>query len=438
MSGLTERDLRVLGAYADSGNRELYWNYLAQLPGADGYGLLALGVVRNDNLPGRVANSYAQDYAQNQSKHGTGLADRRLSERDWDEFGQTLLTQDLERRNYWMQQKDPARALNLPGSDVQQAHDIAFRKHELDPNCWTPRILLDAVRRKDGEEAAEKVWTSMLNNEGRGVVRIWDTSGAALDAMPKADAANYLGKLTLLEIAATQDRGNVDPNVVGALSHYHLYDQASSTWYRMDASSRYLGPREERDPAKLAELSDVRALRLQRQDKAGQFHPDDGNTSVKASPQTALLNGVGADQISPSRLADLQPGDRNYALYSQIREGVAALDAAQGRSFDATSERMTASLLVHARQNWIERADHVLLSQATATTGAGQNVFVVQGDLRDPAHLRASMPTDQAVQVPVEESLGRLGSVEKQAREMALALQEQQGQDLQIQAHRIS
>ncbi len=40
MSGLTEHDLRILGSYARDGNRELYWNYLSQLPGADGYGTL--------------------------------------------------------------------------------------------------------------------------------------------------------------------------------------------------------------------------------------------------------------------------------------------------------------------------------------------------------------------------------------------------------------
>jgi hypothetical protein len=438
VSGLTEKDLKVLSAYADSGNRELYWNYLAQLPGSDGYGLLALGVVRNDNLPGRVANSYAQDYAQNQSQHGTGLADRRLSEREWDAFGQTLLTEDLERRNYWMRQNDPARALNLPGRDVQQAHDVAFRQHELDPNCWTPRLLLDAVRRKDGEAAAEKVWTSMLNNEGRGAVRIWDTTGAALDAMPKADAANYLGKLTLLEIAATQDRGNVDPNVVGALSHYHVYDQAASTWYRMDASSRYLGPREERDTAKLAELNDVRALRLERQEKAGQFHAEDGNTSIKASPQTAMLDRSPADGVLPRRLADLQPGDRDYALYTQIREGVAAMDAAQGRGFDATSERMTASLMVHAREAGIERVDHVVLSRATDSAGAGQSVFLVQGDLGDPAHLRSSMATNDAVRAPVEESMAGLASATAIADQSLTLQTEQQKQETQNAAVRMS
>lgn len=46
--GLSQRDIDVLTAYAKSGNRELYWNYLAQHEGSDGYGKLALGVARND------------------------------------------------------------------------------------------------------------------------------------------------------------------------------------------------------------------------------------------------------------------------------------------------------------------------------------------------------------------------------------------------------
>ncbi|RYH24979.1 MAG: hemolysin, partial [Alcaligenaceae bacterium] len=64
MAGLDERDIDVLGTYAKDGNRTLYWNYLARHPGNDGYGLLALGVVRNDNMPGAVANAYAQERVQ--------------------------------------------------------------------------------------------------------------------------------------------------------------------------------------------------------------------------------------------------------------------------------------------------------------------------------------------------------------------------------------
>jgi len=89
MSGLTAENLRVLGHYATTGNRELYWNYLSQLPGADGYGTLALGVVRNDSLPGRVANSYAQSHAASQGDSGSQFANANLSEREWEEFGQT-------------------------------------------------------------------------------------------------------------------------------------------------------------------------------------------------------------------------------------------------------------------------------------------------------------------------------------------------------------
>lgn len=40
MSGLDQRDVEILAYYARRGNRELYWNYLAQHAGSDGYGLL--------------------------------------------------------------------------------------------------------------------------------------------------------------------------------------------------------------------------------------------------------------------------------------------------------------------------------------------------------------------------------------------------------------
>src|SRR3546814_5097636 len=81
MSGLDSGDMHILGWYAEQGNRELYWNYLAQHEGSDGYGLLALGVVRNDNMPGAVANNFAQSHARSHD-------DRVLTEREWEQFGQ--------------------------------------------------------------------------------------------------------------------------------------------------------------------------------------------------------------------------------------------------------------------------------------------------------------------------------------------------------------
>ena len=65
-------------------------------------------------------------------------------------------------------------------------------------------------------------------------------------------------------------------------------------------------------------------------------------------------------------------------LYRQIRDGVTELDTQHGREFDATSERMTASLLVLAKNSGLTRVDHVVLSNATSVHPTAHNVFVVQ------------------------------------------------------------
>ncbi|PJL61841.1 XVIPCD domain-containing protein [Stenotrophomonas maltophilia] len=108
-------------------------------------------------------------------------------------------------------------------------------------------------------------------------------------------------------------------------------------------------------------------------------------------------------------MAEITPNHSEYGLNQQIRQGVAALDAQHGRPFDQTSERLTASLTVLAREQGLQQVDHVLVSNATAQHPAGHNVFVVQGDPANPAHLRAMMPTALAVQTPVEQSLQKLG-----------------------------
>ncbi|MEZ5705673.1 MAG: hypothetical protein R3E56_10550 [Burkholderiaceae bacterium] len=123
------------------GNRELYWNYLAQTPGNDGYGLLALGVVRNDNMPGALANQYAQNRAQ--SVRGV-----RMSERQWDAFGQDLM-RDYEFRQAHFDNGEAVQALNLPVKEVQIVHDQTFGDTGITPDAWTPRPLLEAARRHE-------------------------------------------------------------------------------------------------------------------------------------------------------------------------------------------------------------------------------------------------------------------------------------------------
>ena len=129
MSGLNGQDIEILRQYAEQGNRELYWNYLAQKPGNDGYGLLALGVVRNDNVPGQVANSYAQSYAREHN----GVT---MSERRWESFGDDLVRADLAARERQMGANRPDLALNLPVRDVQNAHDVTFNRYGIDPKKY--------------------------------------------------------------------------------------------------------------------------------------------------------------------------------------------------------------------------------------------------------------------------------------------------------------
>lgn len=87
MTGLTRSDLDVLRSYAQVQNRELYFNFLAQKEGNDGYGTLALGVVRNDNGPGATANQFALGQA---SRDGL-----KYGERDWQRVGADLIKHDI-------------------------------------------------------------------------------------------------------------------------------------------------------------------------------------------------------------------------------------------------------------------------------------------------------------------------------------------------------
>lgn len=153
------------------------------------------------------------------------------------------------------------------------------------------------------------------------------------------------------------------------------------------------------------------------------------------SASTTQAATVVADEAQTPRPspAPLQPGHPDHALYQQVRAGVAALDARHGREFDETSERMTASLLVLAKDSGLERVDHVLLSQATPESHAGKNLFVVQGEPDNPAHLRASIPTEQAAQTPVEQSVQQLEVVSQRQEQEALKQQQEQVQLDQVQ-----
>jgi len=307
---LSERDMVVLRHYAAKGNRELYWNYLAQLPGNDGYGRLALGVVRNDNMPGATANLYAQNYAWRHHRIA-------LSEREWDRFGVDLMQRDLVLRQIHLAKQEPALALNLPAANVRDAHKAAFQNIKVDADAWTPNKLLTAARRAGEAEAArqiaahrergepvpdeaaytarivdqrmEKVWSSMLDNDALGLYRGADTlaSLAAAQDMPVVDRLVYARDMAEAYAGAMHDRPHLDPHLIGKGDRH----------YTRDEDGRWL---EQRVPPPLAldfidrvhavedgplrrELEDTHRLRHEREAARDAMHPDDPGKHI-ASP----------------------------------------------------------------------------------------------------------------------------------------------------------
>src|SRR3546814_13074215 len=105
--------------------------------------------------------------------------------------------------------------------------------------------------------------------------------------------------------------------------------------------------------------------------------------------------------------SDLHP---RHALYQGCAAGVDALDRQLVRAPDERSACMKASLVELAVRNGFDRVDHVLLSIRSGEVQAGQNVFVVQGALGDPAHRRAHMRPEIG-SASSRERVGRYGEI---------------------------
>lgn len=119
-------------------------------------------------------------------------------------------------------------------------------------------------------------------------------------------------------------------------------------------------------------------------------------------------------EAESSRQHPNQPSHADHALYRQIRTGVEQLGSRNHHAWDESSERMTASLLVLAKQNGLERVDHVVLSEQRGNLQKGENVFLIQGQLADPAHTRAMMKTNDAMSTPEADSYRNLEALNQQ------------------------
>lgn len=151
-------------------------------------------------------------------------------------------------------------------------------------------------------------------------------------------------------------------------------------------------------------------------------HTKTGRSLNQHVPIDAAVLADNPVAVGRERLTPREQGHPDHGLYSQIATQVRQQDQQHGRQWDETSERMTASLLVLAKENGLSQVDHVVFSTNKERVAAGENVFVVQGRLDDPSHLRAHMKTDEAVRTPEAASFEKVEAInERMTRQTAQA-----------------
>ncbi|TBR13615.1 MAG: hypothetical protein EPO46_02355 [Lysobacter sp.] len=126
--------------------------------------------------------------------------------------------------------------------------------------------------------------------------------------------------------------------------------------------------------------------------------------------------------------------DIKEKLLSQAEAGVRSLDASLGRDYDASSERMAASLARLAKAEGFDRIDAVMLGRPTETVRAGEHVFVVQGRFPDATNRVAHMKTQDAIATPVEHSMRQMEQLDASRHALAGVPGQTQGPPL---AHRL-
>jgi hypothetical protein len=152
------------------------------------------------------------------------------------------------------------------------------------------------------------------------------------------------------------------------------------------------------------------------------------------------LKGYGDDGPAKvpaeSKRDPAHPDHPDHAMLEQIRSRIREIDRSHGREFDERSERLSHSLLAEARWQRLSRVDHVLLSLPDHVTGKPENIFLVQGRMDDPAHLRLYVNIEAAITTPIAASDERLEAInqrlaQEQTQAQQLAQQRAQQQEIQ-------
>ena len=142
--------------------------------------------------------------------------------------------------------------------------------------------------------------------------------------------------------------------------------------------------------------------------------------------------------IMPAPAESALLSDADLVMLEQIRAGVRANGERIGKPYDELSERLSRATLAACKDNRdmhpgrdcslsanaLNRVDHIVM-------GASGNLFAVEGRLDDPAHKRAAVVVEQAINTPVGQSDQKLQAANQaiaQERQHEAQLSQQQTQ----------
>lgn len=124
--------------------------------------------------------------------------------------------------------------------------------------------------------------------------------------------------------------------------------------------------------------------------------------------------------------SDLLSSPALRSLHQQATAAVERRDGEVGRLPDEASLRIADCATLVAARGGYRRIDDVVFNQPTRDSAAGERFFVIQGDNRDPAHLRDSMLTRDALQMDMPQLRSSLEQAMEQRLSQQRSLDQQQ------------
>lgn len=288
----------------------------------------------------------------------------------------------------------------------------------------------------------------------------WDANGldpatTALQAQPQADGRYAIASLrldadgTTYVIAAETTPADIERARTEMTTAPHAIERASENGRDVREQAQREANREglSLDESRLAMAAPVR-MASAGQHEDGSHEPDalHGDRRQERAVNGADPMAMAASSTPlPLRLPDPSDSDNpGNALYKQIERGVASIDTERGRTFDATSERLTIGAFYDSKVAGITSADHIAINetgkrqQNGSQIAAGTLLFVVQGqDPSDPAARRSVTDVAQAIERPVEQSLQKVDALVQQQAQVLAQQQNQPVQDEPSRMHRM-